>query len=347
MREPRLLWMLPIGTLTSMIHGFSSTRVFTLRRRLHLLPLMLLDLLTQIVGLVVNVAGALRGYGVEALLAGQIISVLVFTAVSHNLPGVSHRDRLRMEPEARHQLMHFGRWIFFSSALSFGSSRADQIILARLLGAAPLGLYNIALNLGEMPGTLFLRLISGVAYPSLARVKNQRPGDFATEYYRLRLWLDVCFYTGAGVLVAISDILIRVLYDDRWQGAAMMLRIIIVRTALSAVGAVVEAGLMAHGKAEYAFRKNAVSTACLLVFMPIGSHFGGVQGVLWASVAATGASLCVLWPAALRLGFFRLHRELVLFVYLGIGYGVGLGVSGVLGSLLALLRVALRSWLHR
>ncbi len=341
MREPRLMWMLPIGTFTSVIHGFSSTRIFTLRRRVTLLPLMANDLTTQLVALAVNVAGAMHGYGVEALLSGQLISATVFTLISHNLPGVSYRNRFRWEAAARHQIVRFGRWIFFSSALSFGSARADQILLGRLLGAANLGIYNIALNLGEMPGTLILRLIDGVVYPTLSRVRHERPQDFAREYYKMRLWVDGAFHTGAGMLIAVSDVLIGVMYDARWQGAAVMLRILTLRTAASAASAVAESALMAHGRSEYSFRKNAASTAALFVLMPLGSYVGGIEGVLWASFGATCTALLVLWPAAYRLGFLRLHREALVLVYLGVGYGGGLAVAQVLASVVNALKHAL------
>lgn len=341
MHEPRLVWMLPIGTFASVIHGFSSTRIYTLRRRVTLLPLMASDLTTQLVALTINVVGAMHGYGVEALLSGQLISATVFTLISHNLPGVSHRNRFRWETAARHQIVRFGRWIFFSSALSFGSARADQILLGRLLGAANLGIYNIALNLGEMPGTLILRLIDGVVYPTLSRVRHERPQDFAREYYKLRLWLDGAFHTGAGMLIAVSDVLISVMYDARWQGAAVMLRILTLRTAASAIGAVAESALMAQGRSEYSFRKNAASTAALFVLMPLGSYFGGIEGVIWASFGATCTALVVLWPAAYRLGFLRLHREALVLVYLAVGYGAGLGVAQVLASVVNALKHAL------
>ena len=45
------------------------------------------------------------------------------------------------------------------------------------------------------------------------------------------------------------------------------------------------------------------SLAVLLVAMPVGSYLGGVQGVLWGSVAARSMALVVLWPEASPEGF--------------------------------------------
>ena len=45
------------------------------------------------------------------------------------LPG--HQNRLRMEPEARAEVMKFGKWIFFSTICGFLLFQGDRIILGR------------------------------------------------------------------------------------------------------------------------------------------------------------------------------------------------------------------------
>lgn len=343
MREPRLAWMLPIGGFFGVIQGLHSTRVFTLRRRVNLLPLMLLDLSTQLSGLTVTVLGAMKGYGIAALLAGQIASAVVYSLASHFLPGSKHRNRFHLEADARHQIVRFGRWILFSSGLSFVSARADQMLLGRLLGAAKLGVYNVALNFSEMPYTLIQRLIDSVVYPTIARVHNERPQDFAREYYRLRLWLDAACQTGAGALIGIADVLIASLYDARWQGAAFMLKLLTLRTSINAMVSAAESAVMARGMTELTFKKNVVTTISLVTLIPIGSYFFGLPGVIWASVAANATAFLVLWPVAYRLGFLRLHREALVLPFLGVGYVLGQGVSPVLQTLVTMLKEFVRS----
>jgi O-antigen/teichoic acid export membrane protein len=84
--EPQLLWLLPLTCLSTAIHGFSSTRVFTLRRRLTLFPLQLLELGTQLTNVTVCVVGAWLGYGVGALVAGQLVSHAVNASTTSARP---------------------------------------------------------------------------------------------------------------------------------------------------------------------------------------------------------------------------------------------------------------------
>ena len=321
--EPQLLWILPLVSSSALVQGFSSTRIFTLRRHLRLMPLQLLELGTQMVNVGVCLTGAWLGYGVGSLVAGLLVSSAVHTLASHFLPGTAHRDRFRIDPRAREELLNFGRWIFLSSALTFLAVRVDQMLLGRWLGAAMMGVYNIGQTLADLCDTLATRLTNGVVYPMLARVHTRRPDEFSDAYYRIRSWFDLMLFTGLGGIAAMSDWIIALLYDDRYLGAAEVLRILVFRGAVAALATLCEVCFVAQGQSVFSFRFNLVVTLALCVAMPVGGIYWGIPGLLWATVIARAAGLFALWPRAYRLGFLRIHREIVAVLYLGLGYGLG------------------------
>jgi O-antigen/teichoic acid export membrane protein len=321
--EPQLLWILPITCASIAIQGFASTRVLTLRRHLRLMPLQLLELGTQLVNVAVCLIGAWLGFGVGALVAGLLVSSAVNTLASHFLPGSDHRNRFRLEPLARHELFHFGRWIFLSSALTFLAVRTDQMLLGRWLGASLMGIYNIGQTLAELCDTLATRLTNGVMYPMLARVHTQQPAELAGAYYRIRVWFDLALFTGLGGLAAMSEWIITLLYDDRYLAAADVMRILVFRAAVAALATLCEVCFVAQGQSVFSFRFNLVVTIAMVVAMPIGGIFWGITGLLWATVIARAAGLVALWPRAFRCGFLRPARELLAVAYLASGYGLG------------------------
>jgi len=322
--EPQLLWLLPFGSFTTVIHGLSSPRVFLLRRQVKPAALMLLTVTCQAVGVGTNIAGAYMGFGVASLVAGGLVATVVETIWSHYLPGSTHRVKFRIEPEARHEILHFGRWIFASSSLTSLSQRGDQLLLGRLLGAAGLGIYQIALTLAELPEALATNVVNGVIYPTLARVRNEAPESFADAYYQIRLWLDPLMHVSLGGLIGMSDWIIALLYDDRYLGAASMMRVLAIRASLQLLSTVCETCFLARGESKYGFRRNLFVTIMLMIAMPVGHYLDGVQGVLWGSVVARSMALVALWPDAHKRGFLRLSRELLVVPYVGAGYGLGL-----------------------
>jgi O-antigen/teichoic acid export membrane protein len=319
-----LLWLVPLGGGLSLIDGLSSTKVFTLRREVNLLPVMRMEFIGGVLGSGATIALAYAGYGIAATLTGIYVTTTFANLSSHFiLPGRTRLPRAMIEPEAKREILRFGRWIFFSSALTAVIRKGDQLLLGRLVGASQLGIYQVALALSEVPESLASRVISSAVFPAMAQVSNQTPSEFGKAFYRVRVWLDALVFTAIGGLIGMSDWVIDLLYDDRYAEAGAMLRILAIRAAVQVSAALCENCFFAQGASQYGFRVNATVSPVLLLFMPIGHHFGGMQGMLWGTVAARLTALVVLWPAARARGFLRLEREAVPLLYLALGYGLG------------------------
>jgi O-antigen/teichoic acid export membrane protein len=323
--ESQLIWIIPIGALGSVLYGLTSMRLCLLRRAMRPLPIAIIELTAQVLGTAATVFAAyVLELGVAALVVGTLANSIVHTAGSHLLRH-PHRDRFAIEPRARHEILHFGRWIFASSAVTFVAGRGDQVVLGRLLGAVNLGFYNIALTLAEAPEMLAQRVIGGVLYPLYARIHNERPHDLARAYYRSRLAFDAVLQTSLGGLYALAPWIIDLLYDDRYQAAYPMLQILALRTGFGLMAVPCETALTARGLSVYGFRRNLFVAVSVLLFLPIGHWIAGVEGVLWGSALSRIAALVALWPAARAYGILRIERELLVPVFLGMGYLLGTG----------------------
>jgi O-antigen/teichoic acid export membrane protein len=324
-KEPALLLVIPVGSASSFFMGLYSMRMLLLRRQLRPAPILALDLSSQVLGLATTIVLALGGLGLWALVIGILTSSAAYTALSYALPG-TYRERFRFEQEARQEILRFGRWIYASSIVTFAAGRGDQLVLGRMLGAAGLGVYNIALALAEILDALVVRLIEGVLFPTYSRIHNERPAEFSRIYYRTRLALDALVHTLLGGLIALGPWIVHLLYDPRYHGAAPMLQILALRTSFAVLTAPCETALFAHGLSMYGFRRNAAIAAATFVSMPVGFALGGTIGLVWGTALARTAAIPVLWPAARRAGFLRLHREVLFVPFLALGYAVGRAV---------------------
>ena len=272
---------------------------------------------------------AASGVGVWSLVAGNLVMAAGHTAFSFALPG-THRERLRVDPKARQEIIHFGRWIYASSAVTFVAGRGDQVVLGRLLGAASLGFFNVGLNLAEAPEALANRVIASILYPYYSRLHNEAPASFPDAYYRTRLAFDAVVQTALGGLAALAPWLIRLLYDQRYLGAIPMLQILALRTSVSLVASPCETALTAQGHSVYGFRRNAFVAVATLTLMPVGYYLNGPTGLLLATVVARATALVVVWPAARDRGILRFRRELLVPAFLALGFGLGSALELIL-----------------
>jgi O-antigen/teichoic acid export membrane protein len=325
-KEPQLLWVLPFASIATLVQGFSSTRMFTSARHVHLGPLVALELSRQVIMVAIGVTGAYLGHGVLALLVGQLVAAGVEVVGSHCLPCSRHRDRWNWDPQIRREILRFGRWIFFSSALTVVASRGDSALLGRYLGTASLGLYNLAVQIADLPESLGMRIVNTVLYPTLSITYQQEPHNFAKVYYRLRLYFDAVAHTALGGLCALSMFVIELLYDDRYLGAGAMLGVFALRSSVGLMSAPWESAFFARGHTHFGFRRSLITSAAVMIAMPLGYHYFGAAGVIWGTVVARATALLVLWPAAHAEGWLKLHREMLVPAFLVLGYTLGQGV---------------------
>ncbi len=130
--EPELLYLVPVVALNSIISGFNSTSVVLATRHIKLERITVVDLVSQALGLLAMIGWALLYRNIWALVIGGNVSTLARLVLSHTyLRGV--RNRFVWDKECARALLSFGRWIFFSTLLTFAVSQSDRLLFGKLL----------------------------------------------------------------------------------------------------------------------------------------------------------------------------------------------------------------------
>jgi O-antigen/teichoic acid export membrane protein len=330
--EPQLVSLIPVASLTVLAGGFSSSSLYTLRRHLRLGTMMVVDLFSQVVGVAAMVAWAYARPTVWALVAGAVVTSVAKSAASYAVP--THvKNRFTWDDEAYRAILHFGKWIFGSSALYFLSKQSDRLLLGRYLGMSALGIYSIAMFLSEALGTVVYRITHGVLYPLFSQVWRDEPTRLKEVYYRARLPMDAAAMLGLGGLMVLGERVVDLLYDDRYADAGWMLEVMCVRVALTCVLTPCETALFSMGYTRYGFFQNIARAAWILAAVPIGYHVAGVHGVVWATALAEVAVAFVVWPPFVRLGMMKWSREALALALFAVGMLLGHGVDHLLTQL--------------
>lgn len=320
--EPDLTWLIPISALIVPINGFGSTAEFELRRRVQPARILIMDLVTQILGIGVMAVWAWKSPTIWSLIVGNLVRDVVRTSWSWFLiPG--YRNRFGVDPDSRTEIIEFGRWILGSSSVFFLAGMSDRFILLRVLGAATLGVYSIAIMLSEAAFTVIGKVIHGVLLPLLARVREEGADTLRNVYYDARMRLDVLSMGGIGTLAMVGPTLVDLLWDERYTDAGWMLRVLCVRAAMRATFQPADTCLVAMGHTKFSFFNNIARTIMLYGGIPIGWAMGGTVGVIWAVAISDLPGIFILWPKMRAEGIFRIERELLSWAYFAAGLGLG------------------------
>jgi O-antigen/teichoic acid export membrane protein len=319
--EPLLGPLLAAGSTAAFIHGLSSTSMLTLRRHVDRRRIMIISLTSQVVSLAVMIPFAWYYRSVWALVIGSLAGALTETIQSH-LIRVGYRNHFSISKDASRAIIKFGRWIFWATAMNFVANQADRMLLGKLLGVGELGVYTVALTFAELGNMITMRLTQEVFFPILSRAHREDPGHLRSIYYRVRLALDAALLPAAGVGCVIAPWVISVLYDDRYADAGWMMRILIVRLMFQLVTVSSQTCLFAIGETRYAFYKGAMKMVWMVAAIPLGFHFYGLPGIVWAAAFADAPALLVLLPPLARRGILRLRREILVPLFFASGAAI-------------------------
>ncbi len=320
--EPVLTGLLMVAGVQLLIAGFESTSFFTLRRRVESLKLAIIEIGVHAATILATVSIAYQWRSVWALVFGAFVGSVVRLVWSHAIR-IGYRNHFAWDASVRAEILAFGRWIFGSSVASFLSTRADRLMLGRLLGMSILGVYSIALIVSEFTGGAVSKVVSGVFYPIFARVHNEDPARLAEEYDHARMRLDGVALPALGLLAMLGDFAIELLWDPRYAEGGWMLRILVIRVAIAAIILPCEACLVAIGESRFGFIRSVLLMLAIVIGVPLGYSIAGAEGLVWAVTLSEIPAIFVLWPAVARRGYFRVRREI--FAVLLFGAGILLG----------------------
>lgn len=292
--EQDLARYLPIAAIALIIAGFNPTRIETANRHLVVGRLTLLDLISQVFGLVFMVALAMATGSVIAMVLGGVAHAIAKLVLTHFfLPG--ERNRLCWDKRSVHELLHFGKWIFLSTALAFLIGQGDRLILGRFLSLEMLGIYNIGFFLGAFPASLGHAVVNGLLVP-IYRESHENQ----TRQRKIRL-VRVAFTAGIGTMLVVMAMagpaIVSVLYDDRYALAGPIVTLIALTLLPQTIIVTYDSAALTAGDSRSFFvwilARAILQSLCVLY----GVTHMGVTG----AILGLGASVLLAYPAIVWL----------------------------------------------
>jgi O-antigen/teichoic acid export membrane protein len=319
--DPRLPYVVSIISASAFIIGFNSTKLLEASRKLAFGRVTLIEIVAQLSTVLCILIWALFDRSVWALVTGYLCSASVTMLLSHFfLPGTT--NRWQWDNSAFQEIFQFGKWIFLSSILAFIATSGDRILLGGMTDTAVLGIYVIAYTLVASAEAVLSKIIGGVSFPALSEIARERPHALKQTYYRLHAIIAPSVYFVTGILMFSGHVLIRLLYDPRYEAAGWMLQILAVGLLALPFQIAIQC-FLALGLPQLHSRILAVRLIVLIVAMPAGFFLFALQGALWGLVFSQLACLPMIIIYAAKFGLLNPRRELIALLAFPIGMAVG------------------------
>jgi O-antigen/teichoic acid export membrane protein len=307
--DQRLTGLVMITALSMASRGVGHLCEFTLARDLRQRQAFALEFTSQVVGTAFILIGVYMYRSVWALAIGGAFTDVFRTCLTHYF-GRERPHRFHWDPQVAVSLKKFGRWVFLSSALTYVVIQGDRLILGSLMSLSQLGNYAIAVTLAGAIDGVVNQLTANVFFPMYSMIGKVTNDELKNRIRKVRLVLSLATVPALSVVVVFGDLIVKLLWDERYADASWMVRILGIGYLVQTFGRIGPIHL-ARGDSWVGLVFESVRVATLAVGLTVGYHIGGAYGIIGGLAAALAAEYPVTIWSTRRYGVWLPQVDLL------------------------------------
>jgi O-antigen/teichoic acid export membrane protein len=289
--EPRMRSIMLVVALNYAINPFGSLTYAWLMREMRFQSVALMRFLAGVVGALVSIWLAWKGFGPISLAYGSLAST-----VANALMAIYYRPRsfpwLPGIAEIRRVLV-FGSKLTASSLVTTVSASAPELLLGKLQDLASVGFYSRANGLVQMFHRLFVDAVGAVCLPWFARQSRER-GSFVEPFLKATAYVTAFGWSFCLAVICLAQPIIRLLYGDQWGQSVDVARLLAVAMVFSVPAALCQTALLSTGAVTVIVKVTVWSALQSVAFVALGATQGLMAlGFALIAAAAIGAFIAL------------------------------------------------------
>jgi len=296
--------LLPLAGLF-LFAPFTSVARALLIRRMQFKAMALAQTLQNFVGVLASIGFAWSGFGVWSLVYSEIIrSSLVLMVVMFY---ARWWPRFSYKHSAMKDLFSFGIGMFFKRLLTYGTDKAEILIIGKQLGVAPLGFYEKAYGLMDVTIRELGNRMRPVLFSAFSVIQNDR-GRILAAYKKVSLTFSLLSYPIFFGLAGVAPPLVYLLFGEKWMPSVIPLQILCVSGPFRLHLKVVSIVMNAMGKVRIEVGLRAIALIFLIIGCVVGSQWGiiGVAAAVTLVMGMLSVAVTIYFSQLTHLSFFAL-----------------------------------------
>lgn len=273
--EPRAQPVLRVVALSPLLMGLRNPAVVYFKKNLDFHKEFAYVMSGSVANFGVAVALGLVFQNVWALVLGYVSADATRLLVSYVMDG------FRPIPEFNRQylgeLFAYGKWITGTEGLQFLISEGDDAVVGFVLGAASLGLYQVAYRIAKAPATEVAIVVSSVTFPAYSKLQDDVDALREVFFKTVQVTTFVSFPISVGIVVA-SPVFVRGFLGVEWLPIIPIMQLIGVYGLLISLGATFGPVWKALGRPDYITKLSAVRVVLMAILILPATRMYGIIG---------------------------------------------------------------------
>ncbi len=271
---------------------------------LNLIPkaYMAIDMNFKLKGICESIAGilsagvtvylAVLGFEYWSIVYGNIVNILIQIFLNNILVKCNYGFSIKFANSI--EVLKFAWKLQLNGIIWFVYNKIDGLILGRAFNMKSLGVYNVALEIANLPMDKVSEILNQVGFSAFSSISNDKS---ASDYYlekAMKLLSLVIFPVFFGIS-AIAEELIVVILTDKWLEAAIITTILTLICPFKMMNNIIQSYAKSIGDASFVLRNTFVTAVLTISAVLIGIQFGLVETALSISISFIISFLYILF----------------------------------------------------
>jgi len=297
--DPRVTGIMMVLSLSFLLTGSAVQHQALLTRQMRFRAIAVIEVISMLVGFVSACWLAKRGFGYWALVAQQVVTAATSFVLTWHTSGW-RPDRPKGNSGVR-PMLSFGAHLTIADFVGLLLMNSDSILIGRVFGAEPLGLYTRASVLLARPLQQISMPINAVITPVLSRLVSDSE-RYRRTFIRTYDTLALIFFSFAALCLALARPLVLVILGPKWSGVIPLFSAFAI-VAVSAPLAEVALWLFqSQGRGREQLYNHALGGSVTLAAYVIGLHWGPLGVIVALGITSMAIRMPMVYYFAGRRG---------------------------------------------
>ena len=273
-QTPELAGVLRVLSISLVLKALAVVPAAMLAREMRFKPLGMAEIVSTVVSGAIAIVAAVNGANYWALVIQMLVLdaiYLAMTLAAARIPAPAWSS------VAAQKLWSFSSRMMGSDIINYISDNGEKILIARVLGASPLALYNLAGRVLVVPIETLGKTADRVILPMFSRLQDDRERV-------ARLFLQAT----ASVAVFVSPVMtliilcapdgVPMVFGDAWKPAVLPLQLLAAHAVFFLLVTLTNPVVQAAGRADWELRWSLFTTVVAVSTFLVGIQWG-IAGV--------------------------------------------------------------------
>lgn len=299
-QEPSLTFLVVVAAFVPIIKGFINPSIILMQKELRFFRDSVYRFSLVLVEAVFSVILAWQLRSITALLLSLLIAALFEVAISFFF--FKLKPRFEYLPSRAKQIFSNAKGLSVAAALSYISENIDDMILGRVLGTVPLGVYHTGYSLSHKPTYGLAQALAHSTLPVFAKISDdvhRLRRAFTRSMTGLVLLLGIVLIP----MIFLPELVVQVILGEKWLAVVPILPWLGIAGAMQALTTICYNVLITQQRYKI---MNFHRSLGIILFVPLFIWATSQYGLLGAAMAWAATRL-ITFPVIL-IGVMRRLR---------------------------------------